>query len=226
MTRSLFAAASVALALAVSPSAAFADTFELSDIPFTDGPAHQCHNPHTNGGNLQVDWDFLGFDAGNPHGHIFLNNLRIDFSLQSAFVDDLHKPSPGNEIQDANLFFAATTELGATFNYDNIQAITLESVGPADFRGTQVRPLGQAFVLTIVTDTETLVFDLESIMGSQINFDRNGRLTGMNLRFCGNVDIVPPPPPPPIPEPASLFAVGLAGMSLVGAARRKLGRRV
>jgi hypothetical protein len=222
MTRSLLAAASFALALAVTPSSAYADCFT---IPFTEGDAHQCHNPHTGGGNLQVDWDFLGFDAGNPHGHLFLNNLRIDFSLQSAFVDGLHKPHPGNEQQSASLFFSASTEAGATFNFDCIQQITLESVGPAEFRGTQVRPLGQEFVLTIVTTTQTYVIDLESIMGSEIAFNHNGALTGMNLRFCGMLEVTPPPPPPPVPEPASLFAIGLAGMSLVSAARKKLGRQ-
>lgn len=192
----------------------------------SDDPAHQCHNPHLSGmGGYQIDWDGLGFDSGNPHGALHVSgdtNVRIDMSTQFANLGTLERPPTGNTLQTTNtLIFGSGA--GATFNFSNITSILLENAEPIDFRGTRVDPLEQLFKLTITTTTDTFVFDLETIMGSGLNFDRNGNLRSVNLRFCASLRTDEPPPPPEVPEPTTLFGAGLAALAGVRTLRRKLG---
>jgi hypothetical protein len=191
----------------------------------SDDPVHQCHNPHLGStGGYQIDWDFLGFDqdSGNPHGTLHISgetNIKIDMSNQS-FVSTFTDPPRGNTVQSSFIF--SSSGEGATFNYDDIVGITLESVNPVSLRGTQVDPLLQLFTLTITTTTATYIFDLESIMGSQVNFNSRAHddPTAANLRFCGGLRTENPPV---IPEPTTLFGVGLAALSAIRARRKLVG---
>jgi hypothetical protein len=210
--------------MATSFAAAFAlsaPTARALEIPFTVGDAHQCHNPHTGGGNLQIDWDGLGLDTGNPHGAVHFNQLTVGMSSQFANFGTLMKPKTGNTTQTTNIFLAsannATFNIGGTPQPD-ILSMTLVSVGPVSFKGTQL-DMGQEFRLTVVTTTGTLTFDLMSIMGSSINFNKGGAITDTNLRFCAT--LIPGPPPPPIPEPGCLMALGLGALGVVRTVRRR-----
>jgi MYXO-CTERM domain-containing protein len=209
--------------MATSFAAAFAlsaPTAQALTIPFTPGDAHQCHNPHTGGGSLQIDWDGLGFDVGNPHGAVHFNNLTVGMSTQFANFGTLFKPPTGNTVQSTTLFLAngefAVFTIGNKIQSD-ILSITLASNGPVSFKGTQLDPM-QDFTLTLVTTSGTTIFSLESIMGSSINFNKNGQVTDVNLRFCAS-EIVGPPPP--IPEPSCLMALGLGALGAVRAIRRR-----
>ncbi|MEZ0231184.1 MAG: hypothetical protein ACAI25_21385, partial [Planctomycetota bacterium] len=186
----------------------------------SDDPVHQCHNPALGStGGYQIDWDGLGFDAGNPHGTIHISgasgpdsNVNITMSTQLANTGTFTDPPTGNFEQTSDTLIFASGD-NATFNFDNILGVTLTNVDPVSLRGVQVDPLLQLFTLTIFTTTATYTFDLESIMGSQLNFNpRTHDFTAANLRFCGGLQSVPPPPPE-IPEPTTLFGVGIAVLS-------------
>src|SRR5438132_1397952 len=74
----------MAVALACAwPASARASTFSLDSIPHLGSPFGQCHNEKGCGG-IQIDWDGLGFQAGNPHGALHLNNLTIGMSTQAG----------------------------------------------------------------------------------------------------------------------------------------------
>jgi hypothetical protein len=215
LLRAALMATSFAAALALS-----AQTAQAFEIPFTVGDAHQCHNPHTGGGNLQFDWDGLGFDVGNPHGAVHFNQLTIGMSSQSGNFGTLHKVK-GNVTQSTTIFLSSGP--GAHFtiggqNQADILSMTLQSDGAVNFKGTHL-VMGQDFTLTVNTTHGTLTFQLESIMGSSINFNKGGQITDLNLRFCGM--LVTPPPPPPIPEPGCLMALGLGALGVVRTVRRR-----
>jgi hypothetical protein len=203
---------------------AHAEEFVLPDAS-TD-PVHQCNNPHVgDAGSYQIDWDYLGFDqdTGNPHGTLHISgasgaesNVNVTMSNQT-FISTYTDPPTGN-YEQASFIFSMSGE-GATFNYEDILGITLESDGLIDMRGTQIDE-GQMFTLTIVTTSQTYTFGLESIQGSQLNFNaQTHELTGANLRFCAGLI---PDNPPVIPEPTTLFGLGLVAVSAFRAARRKL----
>jgi hypothetical protein len=227
--KSLFRGAGAAIAVAASvflfPASARASTITLADFEqnlFT-APFGQCHNDKCNCGGIQIDWDGLGFDAGNPHGAVHIDQFTIGMSTQVGDFGGLTK-MPGDKDQPA----AITLMNGPTANFyqgdhplDFIKSMTLQSVGQAHFDGKQLRPLCQDFVLTIVTSGGTFVFDLCSIQGSEVNFDAHGLVKAVNFRFCGTL-VSGPTPPPPVPEPASLLLLGLGGLGATSSLRRRL----
>lgn len=210
------------LALGLAAGEARADTFTLDSVGNLNDPFGQCHNDKCACGGIQIDWDGLGFTTGNPHGALHINNLTISMTSQTGSFGGLHK-EPGNVHQSAAISLASGP--GATFQsgphvWTNILSMSLVSVGDAQFRGKQLRPLCQDFVLTIVTTQGNYVFDLCSIQGSQVNFNRAGCVTALNFRFCATL-VSQPGGPPPVPEPTSLLVLGLGGLGLASRLRKR-----
>ncbi len=211
-SRSAGVAFVAALALAALPSRAHALTLTLDQLEGLRTPFGPCHNDPDCGG-LFIRWQGLGFGT-NSQAQLHINQLTITMSSEVGEFGGLHKVN-GNVMQTANILVmsgpTATFTMGS-HTYTNILSMTLQSDGPVDFKGTQLL-VDQHFTLTIQTTTQSIVFNLCSLHGSEVAFNRAGVITGLNFRFCGG--LVGVPPPPPVPEPTSLFALGMLGLGLL-----------
>jgi hypothetical protein len=223
-SRSAGVAFAAALAFTAFPGRAHALEFTLGTVEalqekFPDGFG-PCRSDAC--GGFFIRWQGLGFGT-NPQAQLHIDNLLIGMSSEVGEFGGLMKVK-GNVMQTANILVQsgpmATFTMGS-HTYTNILSMTLQSNGAVDFKGKQLLD-EQHFTLTIQTTTQKIVFNLCSEEGSLVNFNKAGVITGLNFRFCGSpigTPPPPPPPPPPIPEPTSLFALGLVGVGLL---RRRL----